>query len=174
MPKIKTCLICATVFEVKPVYYARSKYCSLACSGVARRRQVERRCRNCGEAFMFAPSQMQAYPNAGKYCSRKCGYAYRVAKNADRPSTDAYDRTRRVADVEWQKAVREKDDFTCQRCGIRQPYIHTHHKATRGSRPDLKHVVSNGICLCNSCHAWVHHHPDISYENGWLIKSGSN
>lgn len=134
----------------------------------------ERTCRNCQGTFMFAPSQVKSYPNAGKYCSRICGYDYRVKKNATRPSDDKYERTRRKADVDWQLAVRLKDDYTCQRCGIREMYIHTHHKATRGARPDLKHVVDNGICLCAPCHKWVHHHPDISYEQGWLVKTGSN
>ena len=55
--------------------------------------------------------------------------------------------------------MREKDQYACQRCGKVEKYIHTHHVAPRGRRPDLRHDVNNGKCLCNSCHSWVHEHP---------------
>lgn len=147
-----------------------SKYCSQACSAKGSFKQVGRKCRNCGDEFTFKLSQTNHYTGAGKYCSRDCSYAHQVKVNATKPVKDKYGRTKRKADVEWAKAVKEKHDYTCQRCGTRDETIHAHHKATRGAHPELKHDVSNGIPLCNSCHSWVHHHPAISYENGWLSR----
>src|SRR5690606_12829242 len=104
------------------------KYCSLVCNGVARRTIESRRCMNCEKEYLFKPSQLNAYRNAGKYCSRKCAYEKRVSLTAKLPSNDKYQRTKRKADREWQLAVRERDEYTCKRCGIFQQYIHTHHK----------------------------------------------
>ena len=114
--------------------------------------------------FLFKPSQLNKYPNAGKYCSRKCGYEYRVKKGADKPTNDKWGRTGRKADVDWKLAVRAKFSCICQRCGIYNEYVDTHHIYTRSHRPDLKHEVSNGVALCRSCHSWVHHNPREAAE----------
>jgi len=73
-----------------------------------------------------------------------------------------------MADKQWKEAVRLKDNFTCQRCGVQQVYIHAHHVAPRARRPDLKYEISNGKCLCNGCHTWVHGHPIEAKEAGLL------
>lgn len=172
--KLKVCTICGADYEARGKRFTTSKYCSMACYGRGQATKQNRKCRNCYKTFEFKPSQLNAYPNAGRYCSRECGYAYRVKKNADKPTSDRYGRTGRVADKQWQKAVREQDSSTCRRCGRYDPYIHTHHVHTRSTRPDLKHNITNGICLCASCHAWVHHHPREAIMNGWLASSGSN
>lgn len=74
----------------------------------------------------------------------------------------------RKADLDWKNAVREKDNFTCQRCGLYDKYIHTHHVASRARRPDLRHDITNGICLDAICHMWVHHHPAEAEKLGLL------
>lgn len=63
--------------------------------------------------------------------------------------------------VAWSKAVRERDDYTCQKCGRRDPgIVVAHHVAPRGRRRDLKYELSNGVTLCEiPCHQWVHAHP---------------
>lgn len=67
----------------------------------------------------------------------------------------------------WQRAVRERDDFTCQRCGEYDRYIHTHHIASRSQRPDLKYDVDNGIALCPPCHLFCHARPAEALEAGF-------
>lgn len=166
--KPRTCVVCGTQF----ISYQAipSKYCGYICLNSATKTKVVRKCRTCGNEFDFAPSQLKAYSGAGKYCSRECSYKGIVKETATKPTKDKWQRTSRKADKEWQLAVRQKDNYTCRRCGVFQLYIHTHHVATRSTRPDLKHVVANGICLCNSCHSWVHHHPEESYKSGWLSR----
>lgn len=134
-------------------------------------KQVDRTCRNCFTVFKFKPSQLKVYVGAGKYCSRDCSYKHRAALNKNRPSTDKYGRTNRVADIEWRTAVKERDKNTCQRCGIINDVMHAHHKATRGAHPELKHDVDNGVTLCGSCHQWVHRNPKEATEQGLMAAS---
>lgn len=178
-PKVsRTCVQCGTVFEIHQCRFRTSlgagKYCGRACSDLGRRTRCIRNCRHCGTEFKVSPSQFKAYKGAGKFCSRKCAYAGMVVSCASKPIKDRYGRSNRKADKEWQAAVREKDGSTCQKCGVYDKHIHTHHVAPRSRRPDLRHVVENGKCLCGSCHLWCHYHPieatamgllsDASYE----------
>lgn len=167
-PVTNKCKVCQKEYKRRPSIAARSKYCSVACRDKGRSNQEVRKCKNCYQEFSFKPSQLNAYKNAGRYCSRKCRYEYDVKVNANAPIKDKYGRSGRKADKEWQKAVRERDEFICQRCGKYDQYIHTHHIALRSQRPDLKHEVSNGVCLCASCHQWVHHHPKLAKEQGFI------
>lgn len=168
----RICQHCGKEFRVWRGYVGKA--CSRVCADKLRRTKVKRTCRQCGTEFLFAPSQLKKYKGGGRFCSKPCASKWHIAMSADRPSTDRYNRTGRHADKEWQKAVRDRDSYTCQRCGIYDRYVHAHHVASRSRRPDLKHDVSNGKCLCGSCHQYVHHHPkeaalmgllsDASYE----------
>lgn len=177
----KRCPVCGKQFFA--FYYLRDiqKTCSQPCAGQLRRTKVKRICRNCGKPFLKNPSQFNYFKGAGKYCSRPCSYAGTVKANAGKPSSDRWGRTNLKADKDWRDAVREKDQRICQRCGKFEQYIHAHHVAPRSRRPDLKYDVSNGKCLCNSCHTWVHRNPieatalgllsDASYEAAHLKQS---
>lgn len=81
---------------------------------------------------------------------------------------DRYGRTAPTKDRAWTAAVRERDNYRCQRCGVHDPLVHAHHVQSRARRPDLRHDVSNGKSLCGSCHQWVHHHPAEAELAGWL------
>jgi hypothetical protein len=173
--KQRNCAQCGISYKpYRGINSYKSKYCSVACSAEARINQQEKKCRECGKSFLFKPSQSNHYRGAGKYCSRDCSYAGIVKDNAKKPIKDKYGRTNRKADVEWSKAIKERDNYTCQRCGVySESGLHAHHKATRGAHPELKHNIDNGVTLCNSCHTWVHKNPKQSYELGWLVRSGN-
>lgn len=53
-------------------------------------------------------------------------------------------------------------------CGGRAVLFH--HVLRRGQGG--KGTLDNCLHLCNWCHAYVHANPAISYENGWLRRSG--
>lgn len=53
---------------------------------------------------------------------------------------------------EWRKIVFERDDYTCQSCGIRGVYLHAHHVKDFANHPDLRFEPSNGMTLCVPCH----------------------
>lgn len=161
----KPCKTCGVNFRSQNL---APKYCSRACMWADKTTVQKKVCTCCGKTFEFQPSQLKAYPNAGRYCSRECGYAFRVQETAKKPTRDKYGRTNRTADKSWQVAIREQDNSTCQRCGVYEEHIHTHHIAPRSQRPDLRHDVSNGVCLCGSCHQWVHHNPIEAEKLGLL------
>jgi 5-methylcytosine-specific restriction endonuclease McrA len=57
-----------------------------------------------------------------------------------------------LAYEEWRKTVFERDDYTCQGCGITGVYITAHHIKSFAKYPELRLEVSNGITLCEECH----------------------
>lgn len=154
----RKCKACGNLFETWP-YRIRDgvRACSMKCAGVLKRNRSVHNCTFCGKEFTRMISQVFHY--GAKYCSKDCAHKGYVAECEARPSKDRWGRTSRHADREWQKAIREKDNFTCQRCGTFEKHIHAHHVAPRSRRPDLRLDISNGKCLCNSCHSWVHEHP---------------
>lgn len=47
--------------------------------------------------------------------------------------------------------------------------VHMHHRKRRsqGGTND----PTNLIAVCVACHSYIHNHPAISYERGWLVHS---
>lgn len=72
------------------------------------------------------------------------------------------------ADAQWASTVKERDDWTCQRCGRYDLNNDAHHIAPRGRAPELRRDLLNGTTLCRSCHRWVHSHPIQAAEAGLL------
>ena len=69
-------------------------------------------------------------------------------------------------------AVCERDYWRCFRCGencFERP--HSVHHRVLGNRRDNRH--SNLILLCGTgttgCHGWVHNHPKLSRDEGWIV-----
>lgn len=60
--------------------------------------------------------------------------------------------------AEWNYAIKERDNFTCQVCGGNKGgNLVSHHIASYRSTPNLRTALSNGICLCENCHKNFHH-----------------
>jgi 5-methylcytosine-specific restriction endonuclease McrA len=63
----------------------------------------------------------------------------------------------------WGSLVKERDQFTCQRCFIvfpegRRQGLHAHHIFGR-SRRKTRWMIQNGVSLCFGCHMWAHSNP---------------
>jgi hypothetical protein len=56
----------------------------------------------------------------------------------------------------WRKAVFERDDWTCQKCGKRGLSINAHHIRNFSQYPELRFAINNGITLCKDCHKLFH------------------
>jgi len=52
----------------------------------------------------------------------------------------------------WRRAVLERDNFTCQDCGVRGGNLHADHIKPFAFFPALRFEVSNGRTLCVPCH----------------------
>ena len=59
---------------------------------------------------------------------------------------------------EWKKGVRERDGYTCQRCGARLngKQAEAHHLLPVWFMPERQFDLQNGICLCKACHKQLH------------------
>jgi len=61
----------------------------------------------------------------------------------------------------WRRAVFERDNYTCQRCGLRSKagqriIIHPHHIKELAKFPEFAFEINNGITLCSECHQEIH------------------
>jgi hypothetical protein len=69
---------------------------------------------------------------------------------------------RTAADARWSKAVRERANYTCQRCGTphtpNSQGLHAAHIFSRGIKR-TRCDESNGLALCYGCHRFVDGRP---------------
>ena len=68
--------------------------------------------------------------------------------------------------------IRERAEGTCEVmipgvCRGMQS-LQCHHRKNR-SQGGMGDVV-NGLLVCLWCHEWIGKHPQVSYDNGWLVK----
>lgn len=60
--------------------------------------------------------------------------------------------------IDWRKAVYERDNYTCQKCGIcSSGSLNAHHIEGYANNPELRTELSNGATLCKDCHKDYHH-----------------
>lgn len=52
----------------------------------------------------------------------------------------------------WRKHVFNRDDYTCQSCGIRGRKLQADHELPFSLYPDLRFEILNGRTLCVNCH----------------------
>lgn len=68
-------------------------------------------------------------------------------------------------DYLWQRAVKERDNFTCQHCHTTS-HLHAHHIKPQAAFPELMHDVNNGITLCRDCHLEEHRRMKLTNTTG--------
>lgn len=66
----------------------------------------------------------------------------------------------------WRIAVFERDFYTCQVCQQVGGYLTSHHIKSFAKYPKLRYVVSNGVTLCEGCHALVDNYYRRFYKGG--------
>ena len=52
----------------------------------------------------------------------------------------------------WRTHVFNRDDYTCQACGVRGGVLQADHELPYALFPDLRYEVLNGRTLCVACH----------------------
>lgn len=121
------------------------------------------KCLKCGKEYFYFNYQIKV--GKGKYCSHKCSIigTSRLDILGDKnPSWNGG--TTRLGTIirssgryyEWRSSVLNRDNFTCQDCGVIGFEIHAHHIRKFSEYPDLRFEIANGITLCKTCHKKVH------------------
>lgn len=139
------CMVCGKEFSM--TNYFKQETCSSSCaSKLASQRHRPRtslNCQWCGKFF---------YPPSGKlktkFCSLKCRYD---SKKKPDPEIKRAGWKYRA----WRKTVLERDHRTCQECGSTKK-VGAHHVKAWKDYPDLRYDISNGVSLCEFCHANAH------------------
>lgn len=136
----------------------RGVFCGRACNiKFSRKNSFNFNCAICGNTVFTTPSQM-VYRKR-RTCSQVCksklrrieaekrriefGYTKHQLDRLARYSSEAYS---------WRKAVFERDNYTCQLCGIRGSYIEADHIKPFAFFPELRYSLDNGRTLCKFCH----------------------
>lgn len=97
-----------------------------------------------------------------KYLCPVCGVKKRIEempRGADSPywKGDAVEESRRARDTwiydDWRRKTFEKDQYTCQCCGIVGGRLNAHHIENFSSNKKLRYDIQNGITLCEEHHS---------------------
>lgn len=57
---------------------------------------------------------------------------------------------------QWRRFVFDRDNFTCQECGVRGGDIEAHHISHFAGDKDRRFDINNGTTLCVKCHTGLH------------------
>lgn len=68
-----------------------------------------------------------------------------------------------------RERVRNRYLERCERCGVPTPLGQVHHRRSRSVRDALTHRPGNLTWLCAPDHRWVHSHPMLARNEGFIV-----
>ncbi len=169
---ITPCLFCGKDFRSKRKSNTGTytKYCSNKCAHDARSKERERfiECATCKKSFRTTIVHIKL---GKRFCSRLCHYTnpewlenQRVTRLGElganwKGGITPIHRALRLSAkyLRWRKDVFERDDYTCQECGMRSGknktvYLNADHIKPFAIFTELRYEISNGRTLCYPCH----------------------
>lgn len=148
------CEVCGKTVKRKPSQIKLSKrhFCSPECRAVGTRNRIRRECEWCGKVLERIPG----WQNDRHFCSRSCaGHGTQKIGPENRNWKGGHSYTQRRRGSAWKKAVKQAAGKACQVCGAKND-LHAHHILPYADYPEHRYDLSNGVCLCASCHKAVH------------------
>lgn len=133
------CLFCKTEFEQVRAsgVVARRKFCSRSCA-----------CKFTAIGRIYEPWSEERRANHMKNMRR--GESHPFWRGGVTPYQKI--ERRKPEYIAWRKAIFERDNYTCQLCGVRGGTLHADHIKSWIKYPDLRTELSNGRTLCLECH----------------------
>jgi len=71
----------------------------------------------------------------------------------------------REVDPFVRKLCFERDQWTCQRCGIKDVQLQAHHILSYTKNPILSNDIQNVVTFCKKCHIYVHSQDGCRYHD---------
>ena len=105
------------------------------------------------------------YGEANFYCSEECKKACSTFGQIKYLKDNKPYKNTRPDQKAWAFLIKERDNYTCQKCGAKEDIMYAHHIDPVVNNPIESMDLYNGITLCKSCHKEVHKLPDCSYNN---------
>jgi 5-methylcytosine-specific restriction endonuclease McrA len=144
----KSCLTCGKHYPVRPYRFDSALYCSKRCYGLSEKGRIPKSAFKKGNHTRteFQPGDRHPYfgrssPALGKkWGNSGCGRSLH------------YELTHRPEYRGWRKKVFQRDNFTCQTCGVVGGKLHAHHIRPYRLFPELIFYIDNGQTLCVPCH----------------------
>lgn len=95
--------------------------------------------------------------DANLYCSNECKKACPTYGRVKyfKSKENIYKNTR-SDQTPWANMIKERDAYTCQKCGAKDKTMYAHHIDPVINNPIESADIDNGITLCYTCHKDVH------------------
>lgn len=90
------------------------------------------------------------------YCSNVCKKACPIYKQILWPKGFKSLKNIRANQTAWAELVKERDSYTCQKCGTKEETMYAHHIDPVINNPIESMDIDNGITLCKTCHKQIH------------------
>lgn len=131
-----------------------TKYCSRSCWAKSKITVCESNCLECGVTFRPTTTK-----KSNKFCSQKC-YWENMKKEYFGEKCNAWKGGLRKKDYYLRrkfhkyehKKVLERDNFTCQFCGVVGGDLQVDHIKSWSEFPELRFDINNCRTLCAKCH----------------------
>ena len=121
------------------------------------------KCFRCGEYFIPTKGEVQGRVQAllGNSLGEKHLYCSKMCKDSCPVYRAMGGKYRKIKSPKnfrlpkWAKLVKERDGYTCQKCGSKES-LQAHHVHPVATHPELSEDVDNGLTLCKKCHSEAH------------------